>query len=515
MPINAFPADQAMANLRGSRSSLWPERWRGQDRLKGVAQVEFSPSFRLEPGEAVMTIGSCFARNIEARLAELGFDIPARAITLPAEERASDTENDLLNKYTPQSVINELRWAFEPTHRFRDDSLLEAKGQWHDPHLAPNVAPSSLERVRERRAMVTGLYRQLPHCRVVVLTLGLVEVWLDTRTGLYLNGPPPTPCTKQEPDRFRLEVLSHADILTALDELYGLLRIHGHPEMKLLVTVSPVPLRATFSGQDALIANTYSKATLRSAVGEFIRDRPDIDYFPSYEIATLTLRTTAFQEDNRHVAPALVDAIVDRVVSAYCEGGAKGAAALPDEDNEAVSELDGLDLKEAGLRLKAAIEAGDRAEALKLFAYLDEKDRYTRARLGEYYFRKHYGLTLAAAGSDIKALGQLERAVAEQPNSAATNYELGRLQTRLQRPREAEASFRRALQADPGSSKYRQRLVARLMDNGGYEEAARELARLVEAEPSDERFRTQLAEARAKAGGEGGLLRKLAKRLGG
>jgi tetratricopeptide (TPR) repeat protein len=516
MPIISFTALQAMANLRARRSSLWPERWRGADRLKGVAQVEFDPSFALEPGEAVMTIGSCFARNIEARLGELGFRIPARELSLPAEERASDTENDLLNKYTPHSIINELRWAFETP--FPDESLLEVRGEWHDPHLASNVAPASLERVRERRAMVAGLYRRLPECRVVVLTLGLVEVWFDTQLGLHLNGAPPTPCLKQEPERFRLEVLSHAQVLAALETIHALLKTHGHPQVKLLVTVSPVPMRATFTGADALVANAYSKATLRSAVGEFVRGHDGVDYFPSYEIATLTLRTTAFQEDNRHVAPALVDAIVDRVVRAYCEGPAAGSAAMPDEDDDAVVELDGVNLKEAGTRLKAAIADGDQAEALKLFAYLDEKDRYKRARFGEYFFRKTYGQALVGAGADIKALGQMERALAEKPGSASLNYELGNVQTRLQRPREAEASFRRAVELDPDQLKYRHRLAARLMDNGGYEEAARELARLAAADPSDERTRALLADARARAGGgqaqAGGLWRRLAKRLG-
>lgn len=516
MPITSFTAVEAMTNLRGRRSSLWPERWRGADRLKGVALVEFDATFTLEPGEAVMTVGSCFARNIEARLKSLGFEVPACDIVLPAEERASDTENDLLNKYTPHSIINELRWAFEPEHPFPEDSLLEARGQWHDPHLAPNVAPAALERVRERRAMVTDLYRRLSDCRVVVLTMGLVEVWLDTLTGVYLNGAPPAPCLKKEPDRFRLEILSHAEILSALETLHGLLKAHGHPRLKLLITVSPVPMRASFSGQDVLVANTYSKATLRSAVGEFVRGRPDVDYFPSYEIASLTLRTTAFQEDNRHVAPALVDAIVDRVVSAYCEAPPSSAAALPDDDLAAITEFDGLSLLETGRKLREAVRSGDIPLSLRLFAFLDEKDRYKRVRMSEYSFRKSYGQALAAAGSDIKALSQLERAVVEAPGSAAMHYELGNVQTRLKRPREAEASFRRAVELDPDAAKHRQRLASRLMDNGAYAEAAEQLDRALALSPGDERIKAMLVDARgrATATSAGGLWRRLARRLG-
>lgn len=512
MPIVTFSAEQAMANLRARRSSLWPERWRGADRLKGIAEVEFEPSFGLVPGEAVMTIGSCFARNIEARLEQLGFELPARQVTLPAEERSSDTENDLLNKYTPQSAINELLWAFDPAQPFPEKGFLEVRGEWHDPHMAPNVAPASLERVRERRAMVTELYRQLPRCRVVVLTLGLVEVWFDRTTGLCLNGAPPPAAIKFEPERFELCILSHAEILDALETFWGLLKAHGHPEVRLLVTVSPVPMRASFSGQDALIANTYSKSTLRSAVGEFVRGREGVDYFPSYETATLTLRTTAFQEDNRHVAPALVDAIVDRVVSAYCEAPPEAAAATPDED---LSELEGVPFKEVGERLHAAIKAGEQADAVKLFAFMDIKDRYKRARFPEYFFRKNYAQGLAATGAYIKALGQYEKALAEQPDSALIHYELGQVQTRLSRLREAEASFRRAVELDPEAAKYRVRLATRLMDNSNFAEAIAELEAAARLAPEDERARAMLAEARAKAGaGRGGLLGRLVKRFG-
>jgi hypothetical protein len=511
MPITTFTAEQAMANLRARRSSLWPERWRGADRLKGIAEVEFQPSFTLTPGEAVMTIGSCFARNIEARLAELGFELPALEVKLPAEERSSETENDLLNKYTPPSVINELRWAFDPDFAFPDEALLELRGEWHDPHLAPNVKPGPLERVRERRAMVTELYRQLPRCRVVVLTLGLVEVWFDRTTGLCLNGAPPPAAIKSQPERFELRVLSHAEILEALETIHGLLKAHGHPDLKLLITVSPVPMRATFTGQDALVANTYSKSTLRSAVGEFVLGKAGVDYFPSYETATLTLRTTAFHEDNRHVAPALVDVIVDRVVSAYCETRPQGASATPDED---LAELEGLGIVEGGDRLRAALRDGDQAMALKLFAYMDIKDRYKRARFGEFSFRRSYAQTLAAARSDIKALAQFEKALAEKPGDAHLHYELGNVQSRLQRRREAEASYRRAVELNPDGEKYRFRLATRLLDNGAFAEAAEQLEAVVKQAPGDERAAQLLTEARAKAeAARPGVWRRLAKRF--
>ena len=69
----------------------------------------------------------------------------------------------------------------------------------------------------------------------------------------------------------------------------------------MLISVSPVPLKnVTFTGQDALTANTYSKSALRAASEEFVAGHEDVDYFPSYKIVTLTDRSAAFVEDNMH-----------------------------------------------------------------------------------------------------------------------------------------------------------------------------------------------------------------------
>src|SRR5690606_32394266 len=140
------------------------------------------------------------------RFHQLGFDVPACGFKLPAEERASDTENDFLNKYPPPSILNEFRWALDPGQAFPDEGFVElGSGLWHDLHAAPNLKPAPLKRVRERRAMVSNLYRRLPEARVVVLTLGLVEAWFDETAGLYLNGAPPPPVMKRHPERFRLD----------------------------------------------------------------------------------------------------------------------------------------------------------------------------------------------------------------------------------------------------------------------------------------------------------------------
>ena len=70
MPLVSITAAEAFGRRKANRRSIWPDGRNDRVRLNGIAQVACEPSFSLVSGEAVFTVGSCFARNIEARLAE-------------------------------------------------------------------------------------------------------------------------------------------------------------------------------------------------------------------------------------------------------------------------------------------------------------------------------------------------------------------------------------------------------------------------------------------------------------
>ena len=499
MPLLSLTAEQAQANLRKGRRVLWPDGRYNTRRLQGLATVEFDPSFKLEAGEPVFTVGSCFARNIEKRLAKLGFEVPAASVVIPEAERGSvfgDTE--LLNKYGPHAMINELRWAFDPAARFPEAGYLQVgEGLWHDPHLGSSVAPASLERVRERRAMVTAFYRQLPRCRVVAITLGLAETWFDREAGLYLNRAPPNESLKREPKRFRLDLLSYPELAEALETLHGLLKAHGAPGLRVLMTVSPVPFRVTFTGQDAITANSYSKSVLRAAVEAYVRGHPEVDYFPSYEIVTHTARNLAFYTDERHVSPKVVEGIVNRMVAAYggpalagrdeaAEGAepAEDAAAAPSEAARAAD-----DLREA---LKAKLYR----QALKLFASLDAPERLVEAGVDPFWFRYQYGRALLADDQPLQAEVQFAKAVEIDPDSANAHFASGLARDALQRIQQAEDAFRRAVELEPDNPYYQARLAHEMIRNRKPHEAEGVVLRALAAHPDDERLKSTLAAAR-------------------
>ena len=76
-------------------------------------------------------------------------------------------------------------------------------------------------------------------------------------------------------------------------------------DVKVILTVSPVPLIATYENQHVLTSTTYSKSVLRVAAQEACENYPSVDYFPSFEIITGSpTGGMYFEPDMRQVNPA-------------------------------------------------------------------------------------------------------------------------------------------------------------------------------------------------------------------
>ena len=75
-----------------------------------------------------------------------------------------------------------------------------------------------------------------------------------------------------------------------------------NPACKLLMTVSPVNLWATFrTDLDVISASCNSKSTLRAVADEFASRHENVFYFPAYEMATIyqPLSGRSFFSDGR------------------------------------------------------------------------------------------------------------------------------------------------------------------------------------------------------------------------
>ncbi|WP_339691844.1 GSCFA domain-containing protein [Celeribacter baekdonensis] len=295
------------------------------DRLVPQAWPNLQPTFRIAPGAKVFTIGSCFARNIEEHLSLLGFELPTLEFSAPEAEWGGLRRNGILNKYTPATVCQEIEWAakiYERGTGFFEDDAKEMQfdtqdGQVIDLHLGGFI-PVSKDRFIERRREIYDLYAHAFSANLVALTFGLTESWVDQNTGLHIHQAPATRQLLRAATQYDFVNLDYEACLSYMRRTVQTLR-RINPEISIIITVSPVALNATFTGRDVILANALSKSTLCAATGKLASEFKNLDYFPSYENATLSPKQDAFEPDLRHVRDGFVGKIVKQLIKHYFE----------------------------------------------------------------------------------------------------------------------------------------------------------------------------------------------------
>lgn len=154
----------------------------------------------------------------------------------------------------------------------------------------------------------------------LVLTVGLAEVWYDTTTGgVFWRGVPKS-IYNPEIHKCRISTVEeNTENLARIVEL-----IHGvRPGLPIVVTLSPVPLRATFEPMSCFAADCISKSTLRVAIdGLMRRQLPNVVYWPSFEIVRWLgghVPLAMFGEDGnpRHVNRRTVKLILDKFIAHF------------------------------------------------------------------------------------------------------------------------------------------------------------------------------------------------------
>jgi hypothetical protein len=287
--------------------------------------VHFEPSFALTKQDVVFTIGSCFARNVEGHLMNKGIKVAFEDFKLPADLYLSDDgtgtrqpHRGALNKYSTHSIYSDVEHNLLQTE-YPSHGLIEvSEGQWFDPQ-ASRLKPNTWEVSLDTRQKLNAVTRKLKESTAVFITLGLTETWKDMETGIVLNVPPPPLYIKKFKNRFQF---FDADFVSSYENLcktIALIRTHCNPEMRFIVTVSPVPLGATYTGLDVISANSYSKSTLRSVAQAVVATFPNIDYFPSYEMVINSPRPLAWEADQVHVKSEMVNFIMSQFVGKYVQ----------------------------------------------------------------------------------------------------------------------------------------------------------------------------------------------------
>jgi hypothetical protein len=303
------------------------------------------PAFRIARTDSVFAIGSCFAQEVQEKLARLGLNVATRMHdeNTPAHERAMFMQGPLngqagvdrhfwpmhfFHRYTPASLAQELKHLAGEAPEIEAGALLYRGqgGEWRDYHYHHAFPLPTKDACVERRAYVRARYgAALRNADLVVMTLGLIESWIDNACGLVTNTPPPFAECARHRDGFHFQRPRPDVVLRQVRECVETVR-RVAPQARIVVTVSPIPLEATFTGDDVSSATMRGKATLlamaREVIDEFAEDTARdcaVQYFPSYEMATLSDRGAVWADDQRHVRPEFVAQIMGHFVSTFVD----------------------------------------------------------------------------------------------------------------------------------------------------------------------------------------------------
>lgn len=294
--------------------------WRSAVAERSPFAIEdlWTPRFSFQKQHKVVTFGSCFAQHFSRALIKNGFSwFDAE----PAPEFASESTKSKFNYgvfsartgniYTAASLRQWIEWALGNTKT--PGEIWEFQGRFYDP-FRPAIEPSGFasaeELVASRNVALEALRRAITESSRFVFTMGLTEGWINKVEGYNYAVCPGTAAGEFDISKHEFKNYTFREIYKDMDIAIRLLR-RANPRIRILLTVSPVPLTATASGQHVLVATTYSKSVLRAVAGELVDASSSVDYFPSYEIVSSSpFRGMFFGPNGRSVTPYGVDFVM-------------------------------------------------------------------------------------------------------------------------------------------------------------------------------------------------------------
>lgn len=277
--------------------------------------------------QTIVSLGSCFAQRLAQRIQAQGMPYlvtehaPPHLDAKQARRKGYGVYSARYgNVYTARQALQLFERAFG---HFRP---LEAVWRRHDGRFVdpyrPGVDPDAfasaeaLHEDRERHlACVRAVFLQADW---IILTLGLTEAWHARGDGAVFPLAPGVAGGAYDPALhacINFSARETADDLAALVRHIGRVNPHAH----LMLTVSPVPIAATFENRHVLVSSNFTKAALRVAADEVERQFDNVVYFPAYEIATSPAAGGHyFDDDLRHLSELGV-AHVMRAFQRCCE----------------------------------------------------------------------------------------------------------------------------------------------------------------------------------------------------
>lgn len=286
--------------------------------------------FRIAPTDKVATAGSCFAQHIARTLVAHGFHylVTEHAPDLPPDAQQARHYGMFSarfgNVYTARQLRQLLEMALGDAPSPQGLVWPREDGRWVDglrPYIEPDGFDDEAQALASRQQMLACTSDMFQGCDVLVFTLGLTEAWHRTADGVVLPLAPGVASWFAPMDEFAFVNFSHEQVLADMRAFLWLLK-SVNPKVRVVLTVSPVPLVATYEPRSVMASTAYSKAVLRTVAQELVNEFAWVAYFASYEVITAAPNAGKyFAADWRNVTPEGVAHVMGLFMKHFASGG--------------------------------------------------------------------------------------------------------------------------------------------------------------------------------------------------
>jgi hypothetical protein len=292
--------------------------------------------FRISPTDKVATAGSCFAQHIARTLVAHGFHylVTERADDLSPEAQLARHYGVFSarfgNVYTARQLRQLLEMALGDAPSPQGLVWPRGDGRWVDglrPYIEPEGFDGEAQALASRQQMLACTSDMFQGCDVLVFTLGLTEAWHRPADGVVLPLAPGVASPSAPMGEFAFVNFSHEQVLADMRAFFWLLK-SVNAKVRVVLTVSPVPLVATYEPRSVMASTAYSKAVLRTVAQELVNELDWVAYFASYEVITAAPNAGRyFAPDWREVLPVGVAHVMGLFMKHWALGGNAGLGA--------------------------------------------------------------------------------------------------------------------------------------------------------------------------------------------
>ena len=295
-------------------------RWSKISRSKIVYLPTVDEYKILNKKSKVCSLGSCFADRISYELAKRNIDVGE--INLFEEDKSNKhltfPWGSFFNPLNFLNIINHIleikKINFDENtfikvpknlsgNHYESFSQYNETGDFKLINLHVKIKHNYSDYENSLKAVNENLLK-LKNCLLasdtVILTLGLIEAWIDNANNFAWHSFHGDSLKKKSIDnKANFKRLNFEEVSNCIKDLIKLITVDLNK--KIIFTISPVPLAFTFTNKDVILANRYSKSLLRSAVEGFV-DNKKVFYFPSFEVVNDSIGiNNSFMKDKIHV----------------------------------------------------------------------------------------------------------------------------------------------------------------------------------------------------------------------